>query len=60
MVNLERSRSTSSHVDPWGAEYTLVSERLSLSFGGRYGWVGAGYNRPVAVVRHDRVRAAWL
>ena len=56
MLNLERSRSVSRHDDPNGDEYTLVSERLSLSVGGGHVWLGAGYNRPVAVIRNGRVR----
>ena len=54
MVNFERSRTVSQYLDPNGVEYTLVSERLSVAIGGGSLWFGAGYNRPVAVIRRGR------
>ncbi len=56
MVKFERSRATTQHIDPSGELYTLVSERLAVSLGGRRGWAGAAYTHPAAIVRHGRTR----
>ena len=56
MLNFERTHTSSQHVDPSGDEYTMVSERLAIGFGGRHAWLGAAYTHPLAIVRQGSSR----
>lgn len=51
MLNFDRSRSSSAGRDAAGDEYTLVSERLSVSLSTRWGGLGASYTHPYAIER---------
>lgn len=55
MLNFDRTRASSVGRDTAGAEYTLVSERLSVTLGGSWGGLGVSYTHPQAIVRAGEV-----